>query len=632
MWRGNGRSSGWQGASLVAITYVYFLIFAQFAFLKRMASLGVAGTHLNVVMAAMAISGILFSLLAPRISLCSSPKLRLRIGLCASSSAAFLSLSPLGLAATIVLSFLIGAGLGLLTVTLVTHLRIWTGNRHPLLLVGVGTGIGYFICNLPPFFTASAEAQTATAGVLCCAGIGITFWPTQAPIENEKNSPQSAIPFLRVLACFTALVWLDSAAFFIIQNNPPLKTGTWEGSAHLWTNGTLHLLVALVSAWLLSRRRLSWVLSAAFFALGVACLLLLDSHLVVLASVFYPIGVSLYSVALVAYPALLSPAISTAVRGHRAGWLYAIAGWTGSAMGIGMGQNLGRIPPLFVLAAGAMILVSRPHKFISQRKREFALTLLMLLMALALNCVLKTGNAPATHSQIEGGRQVYVSEGCINCHTQYVRPNSPDVLMWGPAESLQELRLERPPLIGNRRQGPDLSNVGSRRSPLWIKLHFMNPREVSGASIMPSYAFLFSDRRGDDLVSYIMSMQGSSVPQQRIEQESWHPSSSATAAASAEDGKQGFRRSCATCHDAGGQTRWADGFKRRPPDLTVGPYLHLSFSGSLTRQRERLASIVKFGIHGTDMPGHEYLSDTEISSISLWLSQQIRQPSQNQLP
>ena len=101
-------------------------------------------------------------------------------------------------------------------------------------------------------------------------------------------------------------------------------------------------------------------------------------------------------------------------------------------MGIGMGQNLGHIPPLFVLAAGAVILLSWPHKFFSQRKRELALTLLMLLAAFVLNRILKAGNAPAQLSQIERGRQVYISEGCINCHTQYVRPNSPDVLHVGP--------------------------------------------------------------------------------------------------------------------------------------------------------------------------------------------------------
>jgi cytochrome c oxidase cbb3-type subunit 2 len=630
MLRGEKRTSGWQGASLVAITYVYFLIFAQFAFLKRLASLGVAGSHLTAVMAAMAIGGILFSLLVPRLSFFPSPKLRLHAGLCACGAAAFLSLLPLGLAASIALSFFIGAGLGLLTVTLVTHLRRWTGNRNPLLLVGVGTGVGYLICNLPLFFTASAEVQAATAGLLCFIAIGITLWSAQIPAQEVEEKPKSTIPFFRVLACFTALVWLDSAAFFIIQNNPELKAGTWEGSAHLWANGTLHLLAALVSVWLLYRCRLSWVLSAAFLALGAACLLLLDPHLVVLASLFYPVGVSLYSVALVAYPALLGPATSTAERGRQAGWLYAIAGWCGSAMGIGMGQNLGHIPPVFVLVAGAIILLSWPQKFISQHKRELALTLLLVLAAFVLNSILKTRNAPAQLSQIERGRQVYISEGCINCHTQFVRPNSADVLMWGPVKPLGELRRERPPLIGNRRQGPDLSNAGGRRSRLWLKLHFCNPTEVSGASIMPSYAFLFRDQRGDDLVSYIASLHRSASPRHRIEEENWHPSSSAVAAANAGDGERSFRRYCATCHDAGGQMRWADGFKRRPPDLTVGPYLHLTFSGDLAQQRERLARIIKFGIHGTDMPGHEYLPDSGIASISLWLSQQIRQPSQNQ--
>ena len=127
----NSGRSGWQGASLVAITYVYFLIFAQFAFLKRLADLGVAGAHLQAVLAAMAIGGILFSLLTPRLSLWPSPNLRLRAGLVVSAAAAFLSLLQLSTVAAIAISFLIGAGLGVLAVTLVTHLRQWTGNRSP---------------------------------------------------------------------------------------------------------------------------------------------------------------------------------------------------------------------------------------------------------------------------------------------------------------------------------------------------------------------------------------------------------------------------------------------------------------------------------------------------------------------
>jgi cytochrome c oxidase cbb3-type subunit 2 len=629
MLRGKIRQSGWQGACLVAIVYVYFLIFAQFAFLNRLAALGVGGTHLKAVMAAMALGGILFSLLVPRVRIWPSPNLRLGIGFCLTGVAALLSLLPLGLVAAMAVASLVGAGLALLTVTLVTHLRQWTGNRNPLLLVGLGTGAGYLVCNLPLLFTASANVQAATAGLLHLAGIFIAFLPAPAQ-QQEAETPQKApLSFPRALACFTALVWLDSAAFFIIQNTPALKAGTWQGSLHLGANGLLHLAAALASVWLLRRRGLFFVLSAAFLALGSACLLLAHSGLASVASILYPIGVSLYSVALVAFPSFLSPASTVAERGRQAGWLYAIAGWLGSAMGIGMGQNLGHIPPLFVLAAGAAVVLPWPLEFLLQRKRELALTAAVLLAALLLDRVLDQGRATAPLAQIERGRQVYISEGCINCHSQYVRPGSADVLMWGPAASMEALRAERPPLIGNRRQGPDLSQVGLRRSAPWLIAHFYDPPEVSGTSIMPSYGFLFSDGRGNDLVAYLSSLKGDGAEQHLAQEKSWDLPAAAVAAANASDGERVFERHCATCHQAGGRTRWAMTFKRMPPDLTVGPLSHVSLSDNAARRINSLAQIARFGIPGTDMPGHEYLPDKDVASLSLWLSQIVARPSHN---
>ena len=64
--------------------------------------------------------------------------------------------------------------------------------------------------------------------------------------------------------------------------------------------------------------------------------------------------------------------------------------------------------------------------------------------------------------------------------------------------------------------------------------------------------------------------------------------------------------------------------KRPPPDLAVGPLPHLSPSDPAAARFDRIAQIAKFGIPGTDMPGHEYLSDSDIASISLWLSQNMR--------
>jgi cbb3-type cytochrome c oxidase subunit II len=629
MTRSESGGSGWQGAGLVAITYVYFLIFAQFAFLKRLASLGVADAYLKAVMAAMAAGGILLSLLAPRLNLWPSANLRLRIGLGASAVAAFLSLLPLGFGEAMAVSFLIGAGLGLLTVTLVTHLRRWAGDRNPLLAVGVGTGVGYLVCNFPTFFTASAEVQAIAAGLLCMVGVGISLAPATAPIETVGVSLRPAVSFYRVLAGFTALVWLDSAAFFIIQSTPALKAGTWQGTFHLWANGGLHLGAALGSVWLLRRMGVSPVLTAAFIALGAACLLLLNPERALLASVFYPIGVSLYSVALVAYPSLLAPAATAAERGRMAGWIYAIAGWMGSAMGIGMGQNLGHVPAVFVAAAGTAVLLPQLSSAFRVRARELGLVAVVILAALCLYQILHAGDVAPQMTQVERGRQVYISEGCIHCHSQYVRPNSPDVLMWGPVMTIAEVREENPPLIGNRRQGPDLAEVGSRRSALWLKAHFYNPAEVSGSSIMPSFGFLFRDERGDDLVAYLESLHAGDTGRQFTKERLWQPSAAAVAQANATEGELIYRRDCANCHNGDGPVRreWQSSFKRVPPDLAKGPYFYLSPSNSQQRMI-RLEQISKFGIPGTDMPGHEYLSDRDIASISLWLSQVIAQSEQ----
>ena len=187
------------------------------------------------------------------------------------------------------------------------------------------------------------------------------------------------------------------------------------------------------------RRELPAVLAAAALALAFACLLLLDPARAITASIFYPIGVSLYSVALVAYPSLLSSASTTAQRGRQAGWIYAIAGWIGSALGIGMGQNLGHVPPAFVAIAAVVVLVPVIFKILRSRPRELALTTVVLLIALVVYHSQPVVPVAASPSAIERGRHIYISEGCIHCHSQYVRPGTADVLMWGPVESVDKI-------------------------------------------------------------------------------------------------------------------------------------------------------------------------------------------------
>lgn len=606
---------GWRGIALIAILYVYFLIFAQFGFLARLTALGIGSGGLKAVMVAMAAGGILFSLLAPRIRVASDPAMRLRLGLGVSAASALLTLAPLNTVAAGVIAFFIGAGLGVSTVTLVANLDLWVGHDRGILKAGIGTGIAYALCNIPVIFAANPQSQAMLAAALCLAGIALPV--NRSAIEDEQSAPVKRSPFVVILLSFAALVWLDSAAFYIIQHTPSLKAGTWLGSTHLWVNAGLHLAAAIFAGVLLQRGRTSATLALAFGALGFACILLHHPQLILSASLFYPVGVSLYSVALVAYPAFLSGAGSREERGQQAGILYAVAGWIGSALGIGMAQNLGHVPAAFVAAAGVVVLLPVLFSMLRPHAREAAVVAAGALAALGVYRVLPAHPAPALTSA-ERGRQVYISEGCISCHSQYVRPGSPDVLMWGPVENLAQIRAQHPPLIGNRRQGPDLAEVGIRRSPQWLRMHLIDPAALSAHSPMPSYAFLFHDSRGDDLVAYLAGLHGSGVARQRALEAAWQPDAVDWNSASQQEGAEVYARHCATCHDADGAARkqWDGPWATTPPqDLaTLRAFAQ-------AQPADRPAEIARFGIPGTDMPGHEYVSSRQIASLIVWLKQ-----------
>jgi cytochrome c oxidase cbb3-type subunit 2 len=109
------------------------------------------------------------------------------------------------------------------------------------------------------------------------------------------------------------------------------------------------------------------------------------------------------------------------------------------------------------------------------------------------------------------GRQVYISEGCIHCHSQFVRPVGQDMEIWGPRTAVEQALSQEPVLIGNRRQGPDLANVGQRRNAGWNRLHLVEPSAIVPGSRMPSYRHLFesNNERGEALLVYLLSLRPS---------------------------------------------------------------------------------------------------------------------------
>ena len=88
------------------------------------------------------------------------------------------------------------------------------------------------------------------------------------------------------------------------------------------------------------------------------------------------------------------------------------------------------------------------------------------------------------------GRDVYIREGCYNCHSQMVRPFRAEVERYGPYSVAGEFVYDRPFQWGSKRTGPDLHRVGGRYSDEWHRVHLMNPRDVVPESNMPGYPWL----------------------------------------------------------------------------------------------------------------------------------------------
>ena len=100
-----------------------------------------------------------------------------------------------------------------------------------------------------------------------------------------------------------------------------------------------------------------------------------------------------------------------------------------------------------------------------------------------------TGLKPHTPVQL-AGRDIYVREGCYNCHSQMIRPFRAETERYGHYSVAGEFVYDRPFQWGSKRTGPDLARVGGRYSDEWHRIHLDNPRTLVPESNMPSYPWL----------------------------------------------------------------------------------------------------------------------------------------------
>ncbi len=99
------------------------------------------------------------------------------------------------------------------------------------------------------------------------------------------------------------------------------------------------------------------------------------------------------------------------------------------------------------------------------------------------------GLKPYTPVQL-AGRDIYVREGCYNCHSQMIRPFRAETERYGHYSVAGEFVYDRPFQWGSKRTGPDLARVGGRYSDDWHRIHLNNPRDLVPESNMPAYAWL----------------------------------------------------------------------------------------------------------------------------------------------
>lgn len=111
------------------------------------------------------------------------------------------------------------------------------------------------------------------------------------------------------------------------------------------------------------------------------------------------------------------------------------------------------------------------------------------------------------------GRDIYIREGCVGCHSQQIRMLSSEVQRYGPYSLAGEGVYEYPFLWGSKRTGPDLARVGERYSDEWHRLHLRDPRLLVPESNMPAYPWLqYGTVEGTDVQARMRALRRLGVP------------------------------------------------------------------------------------------------------------------------
>jgi cbb3-type cytochrome c oxidase subunit II len=178
-----------------------------------------------------------------------------------------------------------------------------------------------------------------------------------------------------------------------------------------------------------------------------------------------------------------------------------------------------------------MAEIERPHRKLEGKSGLFAVLTTVVVLIGGLVEIVPLLSVPGAetaealevepHSPLEvAGRDIYLREGCYNCHSQMVRPMRSDTLRYRPDPTRQgewsrsyEYVYEHPFQMGSRRIGPDLHREGGRYNDAWHYEHLRDPRTSSPGSVMPAYPWLLEDQIDvEDVQASLTALQTLGVP------------------------------------------------------------------------------------------------------------------------
>ncbi|MCO4783293.1 MAG: hypothetical protein KC646_13285 [Candidatus Cloacimonetes bacterium] len=229
-------------------------------------------------------------------------------------------------------SFFIGLSIGTLTIlsttTLYNHLRYF----EVILVASLSTASAYFFCNIPWLHYNSPTVISSVASILAVIGLincSLISWDDKR-LPRQNIRLQSDRQFYLVVLMFFVVLFIDSYSFYVIQNNELLMKFSW-GDGYCFNQGLYHVLGAFLAYHFLSQKQIHYLLCVVMFLFCISIHRIGGEGSFIFAY-FYAIGIAMYSTALISYPANFSDSFEK--RKKITTDLYLIAGWLGSGLGV----------------------------------------------------------------------------------------------------------------------------------------------------------------------------------------------------------------------------------------------------------------------------------------------------------